>query len=257
MKLLKLGSTGADVRKWQTFLTGQGLFTKAINAIFDEDTKAASQAFQLAHGLEPDGKVGDKTIGAAMLLSFGVVTDVSDEKDSANWPPKPTFRPLVSNDERAAVFGKFKFKSKPLQDNAEHIVVTDNWANENIVMANIPQLTALKGSANVSFHRLGKVQLEKLWREWEKAGLLHLVLTWHGSYNPRFVRGSRTVLSNHAFGTAFDINFAWNKLGAVPALVGRKGSVRELVQLANSHGFYWGGHFNRLDGMHFELAQVK
>jgi hypothetical protein len=95
-----------------------------------------------------------------------------------------------------------------------------------------------------------------LWADWERAGLLHLVLTWHGSYVARFVRGSDRTLSNHAFGSAFDINFAWNKLGTVPALVGQKGTVRELVQIANDNGFYWGGHFKRLDGMHFEVAQV-
>lgn len=63
--------------------------------------------------------------------------------------------------------------------------------------------------------------------------------------------------SNHAWGTAFDINVPWNGLGATPALVGARGSVRKLVPLANEHGFYWGGHFNgRPDGMHFEIAQI-
>ncbi len=257
MKLLKLGATGSDVRKWQTFLSGQGLYHGLINGIFNEITKASSQAFQSLRGLEPDGKVGDKTVGAAMMIGLSVVTDNSNAKDSPNWPPKPDFNPLTSNAERAAVFGQFAFRSRPLPDNPENIEVTDNWVRENIVMANLPQLVSIKGSAKVSFHKKGKDQLEKMWREWERAGLLHLVLTWSGSYVPRFIRGSRTVLSNHAFGTAFDINVEWNQLGTVPALVGRKGSVRELVDIANSNGFYWGGHFTRLDGMHFEVAKVK
>ncbi|MEO7312805.1 MAG: M15 family metallopeptidase [Chitinophagaceae bacterium] len=257
MKFLQLGSSGNDVRRWQTFLTGQGLFTEVINAVFDEATKLASQAFQAAHGLEPDGKVGDKTIGAAMMLGFGVVTDDSVAKDAPNWPPKPNFPPLTSNAERAAIFGKFAFKSKPLPGSPENIEVTDSWAKDNIVMAMVPQLIAIKGSDKVSFHKKGKAQLEKMWSDWEKAGLLHLVLTWSGSYVPRFIRGSRTILSNHSFGTAFDINVPWNMLGTVPALVGRKGSVRELVAIANQNGFYWGGHFSRQDGMHFEVAKVK
>jgi hypothetical protein len=83
-----------------------------------------------------------------------------------------------------------------------------------------------------------------------------LVLTWEGSFAPRFVRGSNVTLSNHAWGTAFDINYAWNTLGAQPALRGQKGSVRELVPIANEFGFYWGGHFKgRADGMHFEVAR--
>jgi hypothetical protein len=40
--------------------------------------------------------------------------------------------------------------------------------------------------------------------------------------------------------------------------VGQHGSVRELVSIANEHGFFWGGHFDkRRDGMHFEVAVIK
>ncbi|NRA35694.1 MAG: M15 family metallopeptidase, partial [Polyangiaceae bacterium] len=36
-----------------------------------------------------------------------------------------------------------------------------------------------------------------------------------------------------------------------------EGSVRELVTIAEEHGFYWGGFFStRPDGMHFEAAKV-
>lgn len=257
MKLLRLGVTGADVRKWQLFLTGQGLFSNPINGKFDEVTKTASETFQKQQGLEPDGKVGDKSIGAAMLLGFGLLSDNSDARDSINWPAKPGFQPLVNNAQRAQLFGSFTYRSKPLPDNPENIEVTDNWEKNNIISVMIPQLMLVKGNAKVSFHKKAASQLQKLWKDWETAGLLHLVLTWDGSYVPRFIRGSRTVLSNHAFGTAFDINYEWNKLGAVPALLGRKGTVRELVAIANNNGFYWGGHFTRLDGMHFEIAKIK
>jgi hypothetical protein len=64
-------------------------------------------------------------------------------------------------------------------------------------------------------------------------------------------------LSNHAFGSAFDINAKWNPLGHTPALVGKEGAVRKLVPIANDYGFYWGGHFtSRKDGMHFEVAKI-
>jgi D-alanyl-D-alanine dipeptidase len=124
-------------------------------------------------------------------------------------------------------------------------------------MLSVPQLVNIKGSDRVQFHRKAADQLIKLWQNWEDAALLPLVLTWDGSFVPRFIRGSRKTLSNHSFGSAFDINVAWNQLGVVPALAGQKGSVRELVQIANQHGFYWGGHFSRKDGMHFEVAQIK
>ena len=58
-------------------------------------------------------------------------------------------------------------------------------------------------------------------------------------------------------GTAFDINERWNNLGDPPARLGAQGSVREMVQIANQHGFHWGGHYDgRKDGMHFELARL-
>ena len=115
----------------------------------------------------------------------------------------------------------------------------------------------MQKSARIAFHRLAEKQLRKLFSDWEKEGLTSLILTYGGSYVPRFVRGRPGVLSNHAFGSAFDINVAWNGLGRVPAFVGQKGSVRELVKLANKNGFFWGGHFTRLDGMHFEIAVLK
>lgn len=140
-------------------------------------------------------------------------------------------------------------------------MILGNWEAENIVAVTLPQLKEIRGaskSGSVQFHKLAANQLKTFWNDLESAGLFDRVLTYEGSFNPRFVRGSTTNLSNHAFGTAFDINLNWNKLGSQPALLGEKGSVRELVLIANDHGFYWGGHFDkRPDGMHFEVAVIK
>jgi hypothetical protein len=38
--------------------------------------------------------------------------------------------------------------------------------------------------------------------------------------------------------------------------MGEHGCLLELVPIANEHGFYWGGHFSRKDGMHFEIAKI-
>ncbi|MFM6344063.1 MAG: M15 family metallopeptidase, partial [Dolichospermum sp.] len=87
-------------------------------------------------------------------------------------------------------------------------------------------------------------------------------LTFDGSFVPRLIRGAPLVkdfrkLSNHAFGSAFDINASFNPLGQIPASISKKGSVRLLVSTANDYGFFWGGHFNtRKDGMHFEVAKI-
>lgn len=81
------------------------------------------------------------------------------------------------------------------------------------------------------------------------------MLTYEGSFASRFISGSTTSLSGHAFGSAFDINAAQNVFGSRPPLVGDRGSTRALVPLANKWGFYWGGHLgSRPDGIHFEIV---
>jgi hypothetical protein len=173
-----------------------------------------------------------------------------------SWPPRPNFNPLPSNAARQKVFGAFDFE----RANGDNIRILGNWAQENIVTVAIPQLASVKGAAggNIQFHRLAAEQLRAIWAAWEAAGLLRLVLGWSGSFVPRFMRSGKQ-LSTHAFGCAFDINVPWNGYYKVAALVGDQGSVRELVPIANQHGFYWGGHFQYghglSDGMHFEWAR--
>jgi hypothetical protein len=258
MRLLKIGDVNEDVTRWEFFLRGQNLFHEVVDGKFDINTHNATVRFQTMQGLQPDGIVGNKTVGKAMILGFGVIIDPNTGITSENFPPKPAFNPLVANVDRERVFGKFAYRAKPLPGNPENIEITDNWERDNIITVPIPQLIRVKGNDRVRFHKLAANQLKKLWQDWEDAGLVHNVLTWEGAYELRFVRGSTTILSNHAFGGAFDINYSWNKLGVVPALVGQKGSIRELVKIANDNGFYWGGHYNnRKDGMHFEIAQIK
>jgi D-alanyl-D-alanine carboxypeptidase len=134
-----------------------------------------------------------------------------------------------------------------------------DWAQTNIVRVSIPvkRFLGRDGPLTFEFHRLAAEQLVEMWLEWEKEGLLDHIVTFDGSYVPRFMRGSRTKLSNHAFGTAFDINAQFNALGAEPARMRERGCVRELVPIANKYGFFWGGHFQgRSDGMHFEVARL-
>lgn len=256
LKLIKINSTGPLVKAWQFFLVGQNFYKDEVDGKFGPLTQQASIDFQKTHALQPDGVVGNKTFGIAMQLGFEGVEDIRKDKAGTGWPPKPSFNPLVNNAARQRLFGTFTYVHAPQPDNFEHIRVTNNWAKENIVPVTIPQIKQLTGGDKMEFHKLAASQLAKLWKDWQDEGLLYLVLSFNGSYVPRFIRGSTSVLSNHAFGTAFDINVAWNKLGAIPTLAGQRGSVRELVPIANENGFYWGGHFSRLDGMHFEVAKI-
>lgn len=259
MKVLVKGSKGADVRRWQLFLTGQGFYQGRIDGSFDEATHTATVQFQEKQGLVADGVVGNKTAGLAMQMGFPVLTSADIEMSGPNWPPKPDFPPLIKLSERQERFGKFRFRPAPRPDNWEAIEILDGWEKDNIIKVKVPQLAGKQGASpdgTIRFHRKAAEQLLAMCEEWEKEGLTDKILTYGGSFVPRFVRGSNTVLSNHAFGTALDINVRWNMLGATPALWSKEGCVRELVTIANKHGFYWGGHFKRLDGMHFEVAKL-
>ena len=137
----------------------------------------------------------------------------------------------------------------------------DNWDKINIVRTKLPELKGVKvgktvSSGTMQVHKLLENQMIKLWAAWGKSSLANKVLTYEGSFVPRFI-GNTVKLSYHSYGTTFDINYNWNKWGFLPAPLGEEGSVRELVPIANEFGFYWGGHFNsKLDGMHFEAAKL-
>jgi hypothetical protein len=255
--VIRMGSKGPAVEDWQFFLRGRQLYMDEVDGKFGDNTLTATISFQRANGIEPDGVVGNISYGAAMLLGFGAAQDPLEEKFTAAWPAKPNFNPLLGDQKKFEVFGKFSYVHSPLPGDPEHIQIQGDWQKLNIIKVSVPQLQRIAGGQHLWFHKATANQVQKLWREWEEAGLLHLPLTWGGTFNPRFIRGSRTTLSNHAFGTAFDINMSWNGLGAVPALTGQKGAVRELVEIAHQNGFYWGGHFTRKDGMHFEIALLK
>lgn len=248
------------VRLWQSFLRSEDLYSGPIDGDFGRGTHAATVAFQTRAGLTPDGWVGNSTWGAAMALGLNVVEHSGNEKEGPNWPPKPPdARPIVGTSGRQAAFGAFQYVPAPTPGNPEAIRITDGWARQNIVRVDMPWIKGMPGTAGHShafFHKDIAGQVTGLWWDWERAGLIDRVETWAGAWVPRFIRGSRAVLSNHAFGTAFDINAPWNGLGRRPALVGDRGSVRELVQIAYSWGWYWGGWFKRADGMHFEICKI-
>lgn len=258
MQILRRGSEGDEVRRWQRFLVGQGLLASSADGVFGALTEKATRAFQRRTKGAADGMVGPATYAAAIQLGFdpGFV-DPQGGAYGIDWPPPPQFPPLVSNEERGRVFGTFRYEA--LGPDTDDIRILGDWRRANLRAVTLPSLVGVKGApanGRVWFHRLVVDQVRALLAAWEDAGVGELVLTWDGSFAPRFIRGSRATLSNHAWGTAFDVNFQWNRLGAVPAARSEKGSVRELVPIANAHGFYWGGHFSRRDGMHFEVAQL-
>lgn len=260
MKTMRLGSTGIDVEKWQIFLRGRKQSScVTVTGTFDDLTHLETKEFQSKNKLKDDGIVGPSTMSIALKLGYNAMLDDNTDEYGSNWPIRPAVKSLAYQD-RSKLFGNFSFIASPTESNPEAIKITDDWSKSSITTVELKQLAGLRGAPSnckIQVHKKIEKQIINLFGEWESACLTQHIKTWGGSWVPRFIRGSRTILSNHAWGTAFDINVQWNMLGTVPALKGKEGSVRELVEMAYNHGFYWGGWFpNRPDGMHFEAYKI-
>ncbi len=211
---------------------------------------------------------------ATNQVSYSKSDPDPDPTRTAEWPVRPTNIRPYRLPEKKIEFGEFSFEPDPSTEGGDGIRILGDWKRNNIRSVSIPQLEGIirgqypdgkriaKDRGEIEFHVKGEQKLKDLWKAWEDAGLLNLVVTFSAGFIPRYVRSKDKTkprsLSNHAWGTAFDINVQWNRRGDVPALKGTLGSTRELVEIANAHGFFWGGHFPgaSIDGMHFELGKI-
>jgi len=110
--------------------------------------------------------------------------------------------------------------------------------------------------ANLLFHRKAApallAALNKAWnyygQDQDKVNALGISKT-AGTYNKRYIRGSTSKWSNHAYGAAIDINAeenGFNVTGNIPLV---------LIAAFKSEGARWGGDYkNRKDPMHFEFC---
>lgn len=241
MNILKQGSVGEGVLAWQKRLGVSETGT------FDTETLEATRAFQRSHGLTVDGVVGPKTWAESCR-----------EQSTVDDSPPTGYGPLR---DPGKLYGHFRYTAAPIPGSPENINVLDGWIAGNIVPVMLPALKGVMGapaSCRVYVHRLVAGPIQELFDAWSREGLSALILTWGGSFCPRFVRGNASVLSNHAYGSAFDINVQWNALGREPMAVDCRGSVRELVPAMKRYGWWWGGWGwganSRKDGMHVEWA---
>lgn len=250
----------------QKFLLGADLLTTeriSVDENYGPQTKRFVEEYQRQKRIVADGLVGPQTWGHLLADGFrpkeytedDAGYEVHSERFSPNWPPKP--KGLYPPD-GLSLFGEgLTYTPDPLPGVPEYVAVNSDWIRENITSVTIPQLAAVQGapkSCEVYFNKLLVRQLKAFFSFVEQAGKLDLIKSWRGSWTTRFIRGRNDKLSNHTFGSAFDINAAWNGFRRLPALVGREGSVRELAAIAYKLGFYWGGWYN--DGMHFEAFKV-
>lgn len=149
----------------------------------------------------------------------------------------------ISNAERDARFGPLRFVPAPRADDPEAVRVTNDF-EKRLVTVDFPII----GRARI--HELAAPSLFAALKEIEDRGLGHLIHSFHGSYNPRFVRGSTTSLSSHAYGTSIDINANENPRGSAPSA-----ALTTLAPIFEQHGWYWGDRFRPTrDPMHFEFV---
>ncbi len=226
MRVLRRGMSGEDVRRWQHFLRGEdGIFDGFADGVFGPATLEGTRLWQRRHGLVDDGIVGLMSFGVAQSLGFNPGFEDDDVSDAGPaWPAPPAFAPLDAAG-REALFGTFSFEPAPTPGNQEGIKILGPWVQENIVTTHIPQLAHVTNArgGNIKLHKRAVAPFTRFFADVEAAGLLDRVLTFNGSWVPPFVRGSQTHLSNHAYGSAIDLNAEWNRLATVPALKGKAG----------------------------------
>ena len=175
--------------------------------------------------------------------------------------------PLTSA-QRVQRFGDFRYFASPQASNPEHVTVLDGWAEQNIVHVECPQLKSMFGRESVNLHYKAKASFLALWQAWDDDGVLDIVETFDGAWSPRFKRGRAPVvpagstapvyahptatLSNHAWGTAFDVDAKRYPLGRPAA---SDAPIRRLFERALEHGWFPGALFRgRPDPMHFEFV---
>ncbi len=76
METLEVGSKAVNVELWQAFLNRTGYPVGSVDGIFGVNTQGATEAFQKANKLTPDGIVGNATLAAAIERGFKTITSM-------------------------------------------------------------------------------------------------------------------------------------------------------------------------------------
>lgn len=168
-----------------------------------------------------------------------------------------------SNWKKGEVFGEGK------RGKTYHAIILDpHWKKDHIVDIKTEDFP-LKPNKEFSlkFHRLIADQFLAWFRACAVRGTSQRIRRCVGTFVPRTIDGSPSVLSNHSYGLAIDLNSvsydektSWNPQNnkTLPFGVARgvEGSVWELADICGDFGIFWGGWFNYRDPMHFEAVKV-
>ncbi|MEX2588463.1 MAG: M15 family metallopeptidase [Actinomycetota bacterium] len=138
-----------------------------------------------------------------------------------------------------------EFSARPAAGRA--IQIHQGWIDKNTVETTVPVL-----AEQFRCHKVVVRQVEAAMAEIQNRGLGHLVDTgdFGGCFTGRYISaGGDSNLSRHSWGAAFDLNVQGNLYGRQPTIDQR------IVEIIESFGFSWGGHWDKPDGMHFEFIK--
>jgi hypothetical protein len=141
------------------------------------------------------------------------------------------------------LFGEFA--ARPSPGRPGYLDIDPAWVRANIATQTLPLL------GRVTCNRALLPQLRDAMAALKRRGLGFLIDSYDGCFALKFVnRDPTAMLSHHAWGIAFDCNFAGNAYGEPPHQDPR------LVRTMERWGFIWGGSFIVPDGNHFEYRRV-
>lgn len=101
----------------------------------------------------------------------------------------------------------------------------------------------------IYIHKHFQPMLEAAFKEMSMLNLFSEIQTYDGCFNIRMVRGSRSVLSTHAWGAAIDLNAKENPLAGT----GQWSAA--FIAVMEKHGICCGQSWNgRKDPMHFAMV---
>lgn len=232
--ILKLGSSGYEVKKAQAQLIKLGWLQGSVDGMFGPITQSAVFAFQKANNLVVDGKIGAITYNAL----FKGVVPIQPPPSDGTLPRIPRSRAEISE-----IFGK------------NVIGGSSSWESQNLKFCEIPDAFTCFGKKNgvrgFTCHRLLVPVFQSVFKEIAARGLESKIYSFDGCYNPRKITGG-TAMSFHGWAIALDINYEGNTYGdATPAMD------REVVKIFKAHNYRWGGDYSgNKDGMHFEYFKA-
>lgn len=109
------------------------------------------------------------------------------------------------------------------------------------------------GPIRVTMIRPALDSLERILAELQRSEPdIYAALGTAGAMCARLIRGSRTAVSNHSWGTAIDLKLEGQLDGFADG--GTQFGLLLLAELFNKEGWFWGATYSREDSMHFEVG---